>query len=213
MKKVIFTESQINEVFGSDFTTYLDNSSEGSEVNTDSIPEISNEVFSTEPDLDGIDDCGPIGDKITKSMSNQTFNWGRRVHRPIGLCAEGKKEISERNHKLDNVKLNLGKKVNDLVDSMSGDGDKMINNMSNEKNATANSLYVRQNRLEKMKKEDPLRYQNINGKTIQRVIKNTLKRAADGTKVQNTEIKQLETPDATKGTGKRHEKNNITYEN
>ena len=122
-----------------------------------------------------------------------------------------KKNITERNHQLDGKKFGLGKKANDTLDTvaMNNSGDKMVNNMSDENGATANSLYVRQNRLNKMKKEDPARYARINGKQLQKSIKDTLKRATDSTKTSKNTLQDTvlnTTPNMYKGTGKGNHK-------
>lgn len=138
------------------------------------------------------------------------------------LCGRvKKKEISERNHQLDGKTFRLGKNVNQEIDAIAAnnDGDKMLNNMSNEKDATANCLYVRQNRLRQMKKDDPERYARINGKRLEKTIGDTLDRATSATKtvspnIQDTNLTTVST--VQKGSGKGHRKGNtetIYYEN
>ena len=129
--------------------------------------------------------------------------------------------LDERNHQLDGKKFGLGKKANDTVNTLAANnsGDKLLNNMSNEKSATANSLYVRRNRLEKMKHDDPERYARINGKQLEKSIGDTLNRATAATKtgknsLQNTVLNTA--PDVKKGTGKGHHKDGgltVYYEN
>ena len=129
--------------------------------------------------------------------------------------------IDERNHQLDGKTYRLGKKINTQIDALAANnsGDKMLQNMSNNKDASANCLYVRQNRLKKMKQEDPERYQRINGKRLEKTIGDTLNRATAETK---TEKPQIQDPNMTTiqtartGTGKGHRKDGATtiyYEN
>ena len=131
------------------------------------------------------------------------------------------KKLYERNHQLDGKTFRLGKNVNQEIDAIaaSNSGDKMINNMSKDKDATANCLYVRQNRLRKMKKDDPARYQQINGKRLEKTIGDTLNRATSSTKtaqfnIQDTNLTSIST--VQDGTGNGHRKGNtetIYYEN
>jgi len=120
---------------------------------------------------------------------------------------EKKQKIDERNHELDGKTFTLGKKTNDTVDAIAANnsGDKLLNNMSTEKSATANSLYVRQNRLNKMKKENPIRYAKINGKQLQKGIKDTLNRATASTKTDKNQLQKSVmnmTPDVNRGVAK-----------
>ena len=168
------------------------------------------------------DTCPECGSKIGLYVKGE----------PVYLCSNkecGKyfgtipfsKKLNERNHQLDGRTYRLGKKVNQEIDAIAANnsGDKMINNMSKNKDASANCLYVRQNRLNKMKREDPVRYQNINGKRIQKTISDTLNRATAETKTQSSNVQDpmlTTVQTARKGTGKGHRKDNgttIYYEN
>lgn len=142
---------------------------------------------------------------------------------PVYLCSNEKcreyfgtmpfpKNLNERNHQLDGKTYRLGKNTNQQIDNMAANnsGDKMINNMSNEKNATANCLYVRQNRLRQMKKDNPERYARINGKRLEKTIGDTLNRATAETKTNKTNIQDknaLGVPNVNNGANKKDKKN------
>jgi hypothetical protein len=89
--------------------------------------------------------------------------------------------LAESNQDLDNLgkSFNLGKSANNSIKQVASDSpnDKMLNNMASDENMTANCAYTRNNRLEKMKEEDPERYERINGKQLQRIIQQKLKAA------------------------------------
>lgn len=129
--------------------------------------------------------------------------------------------IDERNHKLDGRTYRLGKIMNNEIDTMAANnsGDKLLQNMSNSKDASANCLYVRQNRIKKMKHDDPSRYQRINGKRLEKTIGDALNRATAETKtetpeIQDTNMTTIQT--VRTGTGKGHRKDGATtiyYEN
>lgn len=171
----IFTEEQAKHIFGEDFVAYLDKSDQGCNYPSQSNTANGCEVAAKEPEAE----TNPTLDKISARRSK---SYPFYVHRVSGL--------SERNHGLDGKEFSLGKNTNQEIQNTAGKlgTDKMLNNMANNKNATANCLYVRKNRLNKMKKEDPLRYQKINGKGLEKSIKSTLNRATSATKVNNTNI-------------------------
>ena len=125
---------------------------------------------------------------------------------------EKKQSLNERNHQLDGRTYRLGKNINQQIDNIAANnsGDKMINNMSNEKDATANCLYVRQNRLRQMKKDDPERYKRINGKRLEKTIGDTLNRATSETKTDSLNIQDknaLGVPNVNNGANKKNKKN------
>ena len=130
-------------------------------------------------------------------------------------------KIDERNHQLDGKTYRLGKNINREIDNIAANNssDKMLNNMSKNKDASANCLYVRQNRLRKMKQDDPERYKRINGKRLEKTIGDAINRATSETKTTSPEIQDplmntIQT--ARTGTGKGHRKDNgttIYYEN
>ena len=131
------------------------------------------------------------------------------------------KKLYERNHQLDGKTFRLGKKTNQKIDAIAANnpGDKMVNNMAKNKNATANCLAVRQTRLKQMKQEDPERYNNINGNEIKKAIDDRLSIARSTTKTQSPNVQDpmlTTVQTARKGTGKGHRKNGLTtiyYEN
>ena len=75
--------------------------------------------------------------------------------------------------------FNLGKKLNNNIQQTANDNpnDKMLSNMANDENMTANCAYTRNNRLEHMKHDDPERYKRINGERLQKVIQDKLDNA------------------------------------
>ena len=130
---------------------------------------------------------------------------------------EKKKSINERNHDLDGKTFRLGKNVNNEIDNLAANntGDKMLQNMSNEKDATANSMYVRRNRLQKMKTEDPQRYERINGKKLEKTISDKLTTITNATKVGKENIQDdnlNKIPDLNDGSGKKSRKTTIYYD-
>jgi hypothetical protein len=85
---------------------------------------------------------------------------------PVYLCSNKKcnkyfgtmpfsKNLNERNHQLDGKKFRLGKNTNQMIDTIAqnNQGDRMINNMSDNKDINISTLYTRLNRLKKMKTE------------------------------------------------------------
>lgn len=130
-------------------------------------------------------------------------------------------KINERNHKLDGKTYRLGKKTNQQIDNIAANnpGDKMLNNMSKEKNASANCLAVRQTRLKQMEKNNPARYKQIGGDKLEKAIGDRLgvARAEVDTaspEIQDPLMNTVQT--ARTGTGKGHRKDNgttIYYEN
>jgi hypothetical protein len=168
------------------------------------------------------DTCPECGSKIGLYVKGE----------PVYLCSNkecGKyfgtmpfsKKLDERNHQLDGRTFRLGKNTNQQIDNIASNnpGDKMLNNMSKNKDASADCLYVRQNRLRQMKKDDPERYQRINGKRLEKNIGDTLNRATAETKTASPEIQEplMNTVQTARtGTGKGHRKNGgatIYYEN
>ena len=131
------------------------------------------------------------------------------------------KKLYERNHQLDGRTFRLGKKTNQQIDNIANNnpGDKMLNNMSKDKNASANCLAVRQTRLKQMKQNDPERYKRINGDSLENAIDDRLNIAKSETKTASSNIQEplmntIQT--ARTGTGKGHRKDNgttIYYEN
>lgn len=201
MKKIIFTEAQMKHILGEDFVSYLNKDDNGCDIPKDSNIVDYEEVTDTEPGMKPktLDKYGR-----EKVMSNPAF-----VRSYYTTIYEDKKKqkIDERNHELDGKTFNLGKKTSDTVNAVASNnsGDEMVNNMSTENGATANSLYVRQNRLNKMKKEDPIRYARINGKQLQKGIKDTLNRATASTKTNKNQFQKTVnnmTPDANRGVAK-----------
>jgi hypothetical protein len=91
--------------------------------------------------------------------------------------------LAESNQDLINLgkSFNLGKEANDRLKQVASasPNDKMVKNMASDANMTANCAYTRNNRLEKMKDEDPERYKRINGEQLQRIIQQKLKSAKD----------------------------------
>ena len=149
---------------------------------------------------------------------------------PVYLCSNKKCnkyfgtrkfKIDEINHKLVGRKYRLGKNTNQQIDNIAANnpGDKMLNNMSKDKNASANCLAVRQTRLKQMKQNDPERYKRINGDSLENAIDDRLNIARSETKTASSNIQEplmntIQT--ARTGTGKGHRKDNgttIYYEN
>ena len=210
MKKILFTEKQIRSILGEEVFTYLDQEDNGLDVPEDSLVATGDEVFTNDPDADEFPDTDNIAAK--KIRSNPIYNVGY-----YGVHCESKKKIpiEEINHKLIGRKYRLGKKTNQQIDNIAANnpGDKMLNNMSKDKDASANCLAVRQTRLKQMKKNNPGRYERINGDKIENAIDDRLGIARAETKTQSPEIQEPQmnkVQTARTGTGKGHRKNGLT---
>lgn len=217
MKKILFTENQLKHILGEDFISYLPSMVDSSDYPSDSEVANGGEVITK--DTDGNET--PTLDKISKEKTPNHPFFRRTTYGTYCESNNSKKKVlTERNKELDGKKFHLGKGTQEIIDDMasSQSNDKMINNMSNEKGATINSYYVRLNRLNKMKKEDPERFNKINGKKLINNIKGVINNAKN---VANTvsDLKQdanQTIANVTKGTGKGHHKDGgttIYYEN
>lgn len=122
---------------------------------------------------------------------------------PVYLCSNHKCNkyfgtmvcnINERNQYLNGQNFKLGKNTNDMIDNIANvnTSDKMINNMSNDKNTPLATHYTRLNRIKNMKKNDPVRYNNINGNKLEKSLKSTIENAKQiGQSLKNTEVNAL----------------------
>ena len=118
---------------------------------------------------------------------------------------------------IDGRNFRLGRNTNQMIDKLAQNngGDKMINNMSNEKDTPIETLYTRLRRIKEMKKNDPTRYQAINGKQLEKNIQSTIenaKRMGQSLKNTNQEIQKFNTNQKlTSQKGHRKEPSNVTY--
>lgn len=144
---------------------------------------------------------------------------------PVYLCTNNKcnkyfgtKEftITERNKMLQGKTFRLGKNTNKMIDDIatSNSNDKMLNNMSNDKDTCLATHYTRLNRLRKMKQEDPIRYKNINGEKLEKAISSKIDNAKQiGSALKDTEIKTSNLMNKKNNVNKGHHKDGstITY--
>ena len=173
MRRVLFTESQLKEALGEDFMSYLPNSSMAAEEPDNSY---GTEIGTSDKNCDGIETDTITTDKIAQQRSPRFPIWRAST----GLH-ESKKKLNETNQDLTDMgkTFNLGKKLNNSIQQTANDNpnDKMLSNMANDENMTANCAYTRNNRLEHMKHDDPERYKRINGERLQKVLQDKLDNA------------------------------------
>lgn len=172
MRKVIFTESQLKKILGENFDTYL--------PKKDYAEENPNNAYGTQVSLTGKDSKGdPIDtvatDRIAKSRTPSIGRF-RRISE--------NDELNEENQELVNHEYNLGMKMNGQIDTMAAQNpnDKLLQNMSNDKNMKHGTAKKRKHDLEVMKDEDPVRFQSINGNNILSGINRKLKNDTDASK-------------------------------
>lgn len=185
-----------------DFVTYLDKSDKGYTIPSDSLEAQYSEVS--------------VGNGAT--TTDKVANMRYRHQRPfVRMCYDT--SLFESNLSDDrSKKLTLGKNTNDDIEQIAANNpnDKMLNNMANENGATADALYVRKNRLGKMKTEDPERYARINGAQLEKAIDNKLKAAEKNNQSASSttfkEQKPVSVNDRQSGAG-HHNQNKIYYEN
>ena len=160
MRKVLFTESQLKGILGENFDTYLPKKGYAAENPDNSY---GTEVSLTDNDLDN----NPVDTVTTDKIAKSRVCAIPRLRR----IAENKINLDEENQELIGHSYNLGKSVNGLIDNMASQNpnDKLLQNMSSEKNMKHGTAKKRKHDLEQMKKNDPQRFQNING---ERLLKN-----------------------------------------
>ena len=145
---------------------------------------------------------------------------------PVYLCTNHKCNeyfgtmpcnLNERNQYLDDKSFRLGKKTNQMIDNIStvNTGDKMLNNMSDEKDTSLNTMYVRLKRIRDMKTTDPNRYNNINGKKLEKSLQSTIDNAKNiGDSLKNTQTNTIDFDNKQKTNikkGNHKEGSTITY--
>lgn len=175
MKRVFFTEKQMKNILGETFVSYLNTSTNVYDMDIKSLPNTGGEITTKQPGSEG----NPTLDKISSQRTNYPF---------YRASTFGK--MYERNQNLDDKKFKLGKKMNNEIDYLSkinGD-DILLKNMSNDEECSLNCLYVRKNRLNKMKTEDPERFNRINGVEILNNITNTIEQAKKTAKTGKSNI-------------------------
>ena len=172
MRRVIFTESQLKSILGENFDTYL--------PKKDFAEENPENAYGTQVSLTGKDSKGdPIDtvatDRIAKSRTPSIGRF-RRISE--------NDELNEENQELVNHQYNLGMKMNNQIDAMAAQNpsDKLLQNMSNDKNMKHGTAKKRKHDLEVMQNEDPVRFQSIGGKKILNGIDRKLKNDMDVSK-------------------------------
>ena len=203
MRKVYISEKQLQKLMEEgDFVTYLDKSDKGCNIPSDSLEAQYSEVSAGN------------GATTTDKVANMRY----RHQRPfVRMCYDT--SLFESNLSDDrNKKLTLGKNTNDDIEQIAANNpnDKMLNNMANEKSASADALYVRLNRLKTMKTANPERYTRINGSELEKAISDKLKAAEKNSQSANNttfkEQKPVSVNDRQSGAG-HHNQNKIYYEN
>lgn len=171
-KRVIFTESQLKKILGEDFTSYLDKSDNGCDFPADSNVATGTEVTGNVPG-----EPTPTLDTYAKEKTMTNPYMRRGTYRAVYESV--KKKLNERNQALDNTKFRLGKQTNNMVNKLSSNNpnDKMINNMANEKDTSLASMYTRRRRINQMKNDNPQRYQQINGKQLEKSLTDKIENA------------------------------------
>ena len=216
MKKILFTEGQLKYILGEAETfIYLDKGDQGCDASIKSNVDTGTEVSTNDLDADEFPTTDTVAD-----MEKRSHPFFRNSGYGVQFESK-KKDLNEQNHQLVGKTFRLGKKTNQKIDAIAANnpGDKMVNNMAKNKDATANCLAVRQTRLKQMKQEDPERYNNINGNEIKKAIDDRLGIARSATKTQSPNVQDpmlTTVQTARKGTGKGHRKNGLTtiyYEN
>ena len=165
MRKVIFTENQLKHILGENFDSYLPKSGYASENPENSYgTEVT--VSDNGSNGDPMDTC--TTDKIAKSRT-PSISLFRRI-------SESKKKVNEENQELMSHQYNLGKGINNQIDALAAQNpnDKLLQNMSNNKNMEHSTAKKRKHDLEAMKKENPERYASINGDKLLKSINGKL---------------------------------------
>lgn len=164
MRKVIFTENQLKKILGENFDTYLPKAGENSET-----PDNANldTVMLTGKDSNGEPFEPPITDKIRKERT-PALPFFRRISE--------NSELNEENHELVGHQYNLGRNTNAQIDALAAQNpnDKLLQNMSNDKNMKHGTAKKRKHDLEVMKAENPERFNMIGGNKILKGINNKL---------------------------------------
>lgn len=173
MRKVIFTENQLKTILGENFDNYLPKNGYAAESPENSY---GTEVSLSDNDINNNPVDTVTTDRIAKSRTCAIPRF-RRI-------AESRKQLDEENHELMGHSYNLGKNVNNAIDNIADQNpnDKLLQNMSNEKNMKHGTAKKRKHDLEQMKKENPQRFQNINGKRILKSINDKLNTDRDMSK-------------------------------
>lgn len=163
MRKIIFTENQVKYILGEDFETYLPNSDTNGEIPLTSYgTEISIGDKNSNNDIEDTTTSDKIAHSITPQFS---------LFRHTSGLAENR--INEENHELVNHQYNLGKNLNNKIDSLSAynPNDRLLKNMSQDKTMSHGTAKKRKHDLEQMKSENPQRYKKINGDKLLNAIK------------------------------------------
>lgn len=170
----IFTEEQLNKILGENFSAYLDKSDNGCAFNDDSIESVYGEIKTGEKGNNN-----PVTTDKVAGEKVPEHPWLRRSYNTLYEHKKKTTNINERNQYLDGQTFRLGANTNKMVDNLAAknSNDKMLNNMSNDKDTCLATHYTRLNRLKKMKTEDPIRYNRINGKELEKTISTTIEKA------------------------------------
>lgn len=202
MRKVTFTEAQIRKILGEAADDFM--------LNLGDEGEIPGNAYGTQVFVNNIDP--DANDDVTT-----TDNFSRKKSRTNRLFARSRTYESVNESTFDdNRGLNFGKNEKETIVSQgqSGNAGKMLKNISNDidNGGTRNNTnQVRIHRLEVQKKEDPVAYANNGGDNTLKALKNATNKVSS----VNTAVKDAmgsspiaQTPDARKGTGAGHHKNN-----
>lgn len=210
MRRIIVTEAQIKKLLGENvYNGYLTQTNSCEMPHTAYSDEVSADEMEFNPEYEN--EHFPItNDKIAKSLCH--VPWGNR--RAGSVQAPSARPLTESNQDLDS----MGKTFhhNNTVKKIANNNQdvKLLKNIANEKGATSNTLYVRKNRLNKMKDENPEQFKQIGGKEIVKDIDTKLN-AATQSSASSRELKkdlgiQVRAPKTNTGT---HSKTNGTQSN
>ena len=206
MRKVIFTEEQINRILGEGSDMFLDNFEEVKEIPKNAYGQ---EVFS---DLGNADKDVPKNDVTTLDNKSQKMCGGH----PFSVR---KRRVYESNFDDERVK-NFGKNEKSAIvgQANSGNGGKMIKNIAKEianGGSKVGTGYKRINDLEKEKKENPALFASNGGNETLKALKSSVTKSSNSHKTQSPKLDSVmtQTPDVNKGSGKGHhsEQENVYY--
>ena len=213
-RKIIVAESQIDRLLGEGFMSYLENKEDANEAPPN---EYGTEAFTDGKDANGDDMKSPCTDRVARERypRNPFSYWnGTRGF------ALGGRVMTEDNQDLMGRQFSVNAPLKKEIQANAKDsGDKLLNNMADEKSFNIKTAYKRRHDLNKMKAENPEEFKATGRDRILRDISNQIENAK-GLSKSNKETKKnagidnaFQKPGGTKnsGNGKAHTtKNPIT---